>query len=412
MKKSNYFLFFLLFSYVAKAQLVSYSYFSPLKKTDKEAWIDVRPSPEQLAKSQSNLNDFRLFSVSKTDTIEVPFIMEWMGYKIIENDIPFEILPTNNNDKQATYINIKLKDKLFVNKINFVIEEKNYEKAIKVLGSNDNQNWQTIIDKTRIAAHYDELESYDYSTIFFNTGGFLYYRLIIDDSNSPAVTIKKIKMYKTEEFSGSYLPLNNFTTTTSQNKKNKTTEIVLEFPTTYYINQIEIIPAKKQTDFYRQINTYFLAGVVEQRAGNKVEYFALANSGILSSNRENFIDCYNDKTQKIKLEIFNKNNQPIQIDSIKVYYEEVRLIAKTPANQQIVLAYGKHKDVAPEYDLVHFKNNIPVDLTKITTLTEYKQAQMEEVVSPLLESKSWLWAIMIVIIAVVGFFSIKLMRKA
>ncbi|MES2836450.1 MAG: hypothetical protein V4667_02915 [Bacteroidota bacterium] len=412
MKKNKYFLA-LIFVFVQSAtyaQLVSYSNFSPLKKFDKETWVDIRLTPEMLSKSKSNLHDFKLYAVSKTDTTEIPYVMEWMGYKVVETEIPFETLPENKNDDKATYINIKMKDKAYVNDIKFDIEEKNYEKSVKILGSNDNENWQTIIDKSRIAAHFDELESYNYSTVFFNTGGFMYYRLIIDNQTSPAVKINEISLNKHEEFPGVYGQLNNFKTKTTHNKVNQTSEVEIDFNGNYYINQIEIIPAKKQADFHRHINIHYLT--TEGLRGGTKEHYTLANSGIVTSSKPNFLDCYNDRTHKIKLEILNKNNEPIKIDSIKVFYEVVRLLAKLPAKEQVLLVYGKEKEPKPVYDLAYFTDKIPTDLEQINSLTEYEQVRMMEVVSPLIESKNWLWAIMLVVIVVIGFFAIKLLRKS
>ncbi|MDP2364384.1 MAG: DUF3999 domain-containing protein, partial [Ignavibacteria bacterium] len=63
------------------------------------------------------------------------------------------------------------------------------------------------------------------------------------------------------------------------------------------------------------------------------------------------------------------------------------------------------------YDIVNFKDKIPTALSYISLGNEesISQNQMED--SPLFENKLWLWLIMIVMILIIGWFSLSMIRK-
>ena len=75
--------------------------------------------------------------------------------------------------------------------------------------------------------------------------------------------------------------------------------------------------------------------------------------------------------------------------------------------------YGNEKALRPRYDIDHFQNKIPAELTNLTLGKEQilKGERSEVATKPLFQSKIWLWFVMVVIIGLLGWFSLKMIRN-
>ena len=76
------------------------------------------------------------------------------------------------------------------------------------------------------------------------------------------------------------------------------------------------------------------------------------------------------------------------------------------------LYYGNKNAVTPNYDLAKFESKIPENLTSINIKEEQKNpAYSIKIEKPLFENKVWLWALMAIIIALLGWFSFKMLKN-
>nr|WP_297914485.1 hypothetical protein [uncultured Allomuricauda sp.] len=76
------------------------------------------------------------------------------------------------------------------------------------------------------------------------------------------------------------------------------------------------------------------------------------------------------------------------------------------------IAYANETTSRPTYDINRFTSNIPENLGVLELGSEQEIKKQEiEIVNPLFQNKIWLWSLMIVIIALLGWFSIKMIRN-
>jgi hypothetical protein len=76
------------------------------------------------------------------------------------------------------------------------------------------------------------------------------------------------------------------------------------------------------------------------------------------------------------------------------------------------LLYGNKNVRKPQYDLVHFQQKMPQKAVQLSLQDEQIIAQSKtKQASPLFMDEKWLWAIMLNIIAVLGWFSLKMLQK-
>jgi hypothetical protein len=67
---------------------------------------------------------------------------------------------------------------------------------------------------------------------------------------------------------------------------------------------------------------------------------------------------------------------------------------------------------APVYDLINFKNKIPTELENLNLGSEMKgDIVHEEAYVPIVQKKSWLWLVLIAMVLLLSYFSIKMLKQ-
>jgi hypothetical protein len=399
----------LLISSVAFAQSDKYSYKRKLNKVEKEDYYAIPILPEVLARCKSNLNDIRLYNFKENDTSEVPYIMEWLGTKNEQTAIPFELINDTYNEKRCSYVTLKFTKKQTINQIVLNISDANFDKNVKLEGSNDNKNWFTIKEHLRIVRFNNSDDHFEYTTLDFQNTEFTYFRLKFDDNPNSRITVTNAYAYENKASQGSYCELKMNKWIQKENKKEKTSEIIIDLPYMYMVNYITL-KSNSKNDFYRNINVYGSNGVLHTPKGDKENWYLL-NTSVLTSIENNPIRLNNEAIQKLKIEIINYDNEPIEINDIKAFGEQCRLVASLPASDNMYLAYGKSNDNGATYDLEHFKTKIPKNLTEINYGIEQVKTITIEKPNALIQNKKWLWIAMGVVILLIGYFALSMLKK-
>ncbi len=403
------YLFSILTSISALAQIENYSFKRQLNKVEKENYYTILLSPEVIARSKSNLSDIRIYNIADSDTSEVPYLMNWMGSNIKEVSIPFELINDTYNEKCCSYVTLKFPKKQSINQIKLNVSDSNFDKSLKIEGSNDNKQWFTIKEHLRIVRFRTSSEDYSYTTLNFNSSEFTYFRIKFDDDGSPRINVTTAYAFENQLIEGKYSDLKILGKKQTENKKEKTSEIIVDFPYPYLVSYITI-KSNTTNDFYRNINIYGSSGTLKTRKGD-IENWYMINTSVFSSIENNAINCNNSKTKKLKIEIINYDNEPVEINEIKAFAEQCQLVASLPTSENLYLAYGKENDNAPNYDLVHFKDKIPNELSNVDYGSE--QVKIISINKPgqLIKSKVWLWVVMGVVLVIIGYFALSMLKK-
>lgn len=394
------------------AQLSKYDCKRKLERVEKEGWYSIELTPEILAKSVSALNDIRLYRLMDKDAVEIPYLLEWLGNKIEEKEVSLELINNTYIQKCCSYVTLKFHDKRSINKIRLEVAEEIFDKTLKIEGSVDNVEWFTIKENLRIVGFRSNKHSYKYTTLDFPLSEYNYFRLVFDDEHSPRVTVVTTYAYETHYIEGSYCELGINEWEKIDKKDEKTTEIIMYFHYKYFIDNVLIEP-KIDKVFYRNLNIYYPGSIIKTPKGD-IENWTLLNTTVFSSKETKPIDCHNIQANKIKVEIINNDNVPLEIVNVKAFGEECRLVAQLPVANNLFLVYGKDNERAPRYDLIHFKDKIPPELKTISLGSEIKiekDSGKEEKKKPLLTNKLWLWGSMMVIIILIAFFSFKMITS-
>lgn len=371
-------------------------------------WHKVALPDEIFGKVSSDLSDIRIFGITaNNDTIEAPYILRLAKEKISSNEVSFKIVNASHNEK-GYYFTLEIPTKEPVNQIKLDLVQQNFDWRLTLEGSQNQQEWFTIVEDYRILSIKNELTDYQFTKVTFPSSRYRFFRLLIDSKEKPDLTTAKIALYEVTE--GSYRDYAIKSVKTDEEKRAKHTVIHIDLALPVPASYLKI-SIKDTFDYYRPVTIQYLTDSFETQQGWKYNYSTLTTQ-TLNSIEKNEFKFNSTILQKLKITINDHDNEPLTIDtfSVKGYVHELVVRITEPA--AYFLTYGNDKTGKPHYDISRFADKLPDTLIALKLGDEQLiEKEKSPETEPLFKNKAWLWAIMTVIILLLGWFSFKMIRK-
>lgn len=398
----------LLFCSYSFGQIKQYSYKRELLGI-KDQWHKVVLPNEVFGKVSHNLSDIRIFGLTESnDTIEAPYILQLATEKISQKDVTFNLINKSKNNK-GYYLTFEIPTENHVNQIKLEFKQQNFDWRLAIEGSQNQQEWFSIIEDYRILSIKNELTDFQFTKVTFPSSKYRYFRLLIKSEKKPELITAKILL--NEIIDGSFRNYIINSVKIDEEKQNKQTVINIDLKSSVPVCNLKIC-VKDTFDYYRPVTIKYLTDSIKTQKGWKYNYSTLT-SGMLNSIEKNEFNFNSTTLQKLKIIIENQDNEPLQIDSlvVKGYVHELIVRFIDPATYY--LTYGNNQVSSPHYDIDHFADKIsPTSLTALKLGDEQliKKEPIQKT-EPLFQNKIWLWAVMTIIIILLGWFSLKMIRQ-
>jgi hypothetical protein len=402
----------LTFSQVLFAQINNYTY-ERLLNFPENKWYSIVLPDEMFEKVSPDFSDIRVFAIvnnnsKKADTIETPYVIRTSEGTIIEKKSAFKLLNQSKNDK-GYYFTFETPVKTEVNQLKLNFKQQNFDWNLVLEGSQDQQEWFSIVADYRILSIKNEATDFNYSTVNFPPSNYKYYRITLKSDVKPELSDATLLFH---EHKNAYLKDHLlFAGKPAEEKRKKQTILNFALPTTIPLSYLKI-NINEKVDYYRNFTIEYLVDSVKTGKGWIYNYNKLT-SGTLNSINENLFGFNSTFLRKFRIIIDDQDNQPLHINSVlasSYVYQLYTRISTVPATYYLV--YGNKQAVKPAYDLDHFIDKIPQELAKAALGPElFIKKTPRQTVAPLFENKAWLWTLMVVLIIVLGVFSFKMMRK-
>jgi len=404
----NLSLYLLLFvSSLCYGQMEGYNYKMELEGIT-NAWHKIT-LPNSIFKDIDNsLYDIRIFGINaNNDTIETPYLLRRKTKKITNQTVNFNRL-NESYALEEYFVTFEVPTDAAVNLMELDFKQQNYDWRLKLEGSLDNNKWFEMTDDYRILSFKNGISNYQFTKVSFPNSKYLYYRLKIKASEKPKLLSAKLDFQQItpavyNSFSLKDMQINN-------NRSTKQTSVEVTLNTAAPVSFL-VFDVQNTFDYYRPITIHYLKDSIQTEQGWKYNYQTLGKGTLSSMEKEGFT-FESTILQKLKIVIENHDNEPLKINSVQVkgYVHELIVRFSEPANYY--LTYGKSKPVKPNYDISKFENSIPKNLNSLKLKTPLSiKKKIEEKIEPLFKNKLWLWAIMGIIILVLGLFSIKMIKQ-
>jgi hypothetical protein len=395
---------------VVLAQMDSYRYKRKLQSVAAKNWYTVKLPPALTARTLETMNDLRLFRVTG-DTTEIPNLIQSLEEKNDTAVIPMTVLNRGTDPSGNYYFTLSQSNKRTINQIELDIPDGNLDWNCAIEGSDDQSRWLTIRENMRIVKIENEFVNYHYTTLNFPESNYNFFRVRIagaSKKNSLNAILATVRSFRPVPASYDTLDMADWNVT--QDKKEKKTVILITLKERYAVNRIQL-KIRPERDFYRNVTAYALRDSVKTPKGFYEDWNNYQFT-VISSLEPNTIAGSAVRTKKIKLEIVNRNDQPLMVEGITVLGVSYAVTAELAPGQNYWLVYGKSADERPNYDLVYFKDKIPANPASITLGDELTMAFPEEPTSPWFGSRWWIWAVMALVIVILGAMSLSMLRKA
>jgi hypothetical protein len=385
------------------AQNSNFSYKRKLNAVPQEGWYTLTLPPDIFVHCHEQYNDLRLYSIQGNDTVLVPYLLKERNTEIKEQEV--ELTAINRSKKDGTlFMTFELQPGQKTNYLDLHFEEANYFAFVKVEGSQDKKQWFDIVNQQRIFAIANASVSYQHGVVVFPVSDYSYLRVSVR-SDTP-LTFGRVLFRHQQVSAGKFTNIPS-RQTVRHDKNSKQTFIDL-VPDHYRpVANVTIITDNK-SDYYRSCELAVLTDSIQTQRG-WVRNFRTATQGYLTSFKPNTFTFDNETTGLLQLTINNLDNAPLNILDIKVEGPEVELIANLKPGDTY-LFYGNQSLPAPVYDITYFAEKIPAEPAAVTLGPEENIAAPASVSHALFENKLWLWGIMIAVIGVLGFFTLKMMK--
>jgi hypothetical protein len=398
----------LCFALGLQAQTNRYPYKRVLTGLNQQ-WHNFQIPNAVFNKSQPSLADFRIYGFKGTDTVEAPYILEKNADQIIEKEIPIKIINQSNDIKTGSYYTFEADKETSINQIRLSFKDKNFDWRIQLEGSNDQNKWFKILSDYRILSIKNSSTDYQFTQLNFPDSKYKFFRILINKMQ--VSTLVAAKVLKSDTLKGVDKPIIFQSYNLINDAENKESIVKVNLTDVTPISFLKL-NIKDDLDFYRPIKIEYATDSFSTDKGTQYNY-ALLYEGTISSLEMKQFRFASTLTNQLKITIQNNDNNPLRLTSVELRGPIYELVARfEKLDYSYALYYGNAKIDAPVYDLKNFENKIPISLLPLTIGDEQNNpAFVIKKEKPLFENKAWLWALMGVIISILGYFSYKMLKN-
>ncbi len=265
-----------------------------------------------------------------------------------------------------------------------------------IISGSDNMNQWFAIDEDIYFQKAFVTDSDRYvQTIRFPASSYKYLKLVIDNRKNNPLNIIEAGVYadnivtKSQPYTENPAP-HFFQTDSSDN----ITYLSVKQEAAYHIDRIRI--AIKAPHFYKRD-----VDVITSKGSTSFE---------LISGKEPFFDlpAFDDSSFLIK--IYNGDNPALQIEAVITQQVNKSIVTYLESGKRYTLRMHNSSAIKPVYDLRQFSDSIPATIPKLNVLA-FEKINAATVKTGGFFSSKWIWPVIIIMIAVLAFFTVRLTRE-
>jgi hypothetical protein len=357
--------------------------------------------PELISYSNADYSDIRLFN-SKGK--EVPYLLKEESFITSVSGFNEYTLLENKYFPEQKLTRVRFENPVngIISTLGIVVRNTEIDKEITLKGSDNKTDWYVIQKRSFILGEkFDETSQI--ITLNFPGSNFKYFEFSINDKKKDPIQVLKVGSYSSQQSLGTYtpVPVKEIHQTDSSDKKSY---IRIKFNIPFELSRIELEVGGPEL--------YQRNCLVGQYIDNKgVSTFETTGQFEINSNKPVVWETNKLKVQDLTLIIENFDNAPLKINTVKAFQLNKYLIAKLEKNEVYTIKTGNPDLTFPDYDLKYFSENIPEELVILKSQRPSVSSVEKTQNSKTIFTSTILWAVIILIIGLLGFFSIKMVRE-
>jgi hypothetical protein len=381
----------------------SFDYRRQIRGIEKNDWYSISVPADMYKNVNRDFSDVRIYSFAGKDTTEVPYVLKIMSDDSREEVYELPVLNTSRRDG-ALFLTFELEKNQKVNSIDLAFQQENFFAFAKLEGSHDQKSWFEITDKQRLLSIKNQDANLKVQSISFPVSQYRFLRATV--TSDTKLTFLDATLRHMQVTKGSYVEA-SASFSTREDRKRKETIVDVRLNNFVPVSHFEIDVAA-DGDFYRAFNIEYVTDSTSTPRG-WIRNYETFYTGFLTSYTPNVFDVTYDLTRDIRITIRNLDNVPLTVKNVRVSGPEVKVVAKL-SNTETYVYYGNRNSNPPSYDIRYFEEKIPASMATVVVGPEEIVKEPVAKQSPLFENQLWLWVVMVVVIAVLGFVTLRMMR--
>lgn len=408
MKKTSLFSLLICSVFSAFGQMTDFKYKREISGVE-DRWHRMEIPAEVYEKLEYPLNDIRIFGVTnENDTIESAYLIDVQRTEKTSDSRPYELLNKVRNAR-GYYYTLRLSADVDINEIDLSFDRYNYDWEITIEGSQNQNDWYVVAEDARILSIRNDYADYRYTRIRFPRSRYRYYRLFFPVKVNPRLIVPNVVFNTVKD--GKTKQYNVASQKVTDIRETKQTVINLTLDHAVPVHRIKVNTAN-DFDYYRPVEVEYVSDSIKTEKGWKYNYSLLGHS-VLSSLEDDEIEFLGSVAKHIRITIDNHDNQPLSIENVEIRGYVHELVARFTDPADYFLVYGGSELKVANYDIDYFTDKIPDTLSLVTAGEEVfmgDNSADDKADEPMMTSRWWLWGLMIIVILVLGWFTLKMMR--
>ncbi|WP_420580871.1 hypothetical protein [Reichenbachiella sp.] len=368
---------------------------APISTVSDSGYHKIPLSPELLGRAQLDLSDIRIYDEKGEEQAYLIRHENAMSTQSLFNE--YEILEKAYKEDAISHLIFNNPDKQPINNVSFLVKNTDVKKRARLSGSDDQENWYVIKENYLLHAMQSQEETSEMKILNFPLSDYAFFKLEIDDNWRLPINILKVGYYDRQLEKGVRTVYD--CPIVSQEDTLKTSSIKVIFPEPVYMEQLQFSVSGE--DYYLRPTIVKVKKEGIDRKKNEYEYFESLGSFELNSNSENSISFGGAIVQELLIEIDNRDNHPLKVESIKASYLNKYTVSELQPGSSFTLKFGNESISKPDYDLKAFADQIPADIptTSHGEIVDLRPKKEDSEASGFWSNKYLVWFV----IAIVGF---------
>lgn len=377
-------------------------YKANLAPVHERGYYNIELDPRIVGNAKEDLSNLRIYQRNQEQLIEVPYFIRAVQPSSKEaNVIDYTITPRMEQDSINRFV---IHNPAAKKTTDFYVTINKADVTIHatVKGSNNNQDWFIVKQKTPIYTYTSSDTSEVTLFVSIPEGHYKYYEMELINNQSTPLKVNKVSTVVDTKTYGQFSPTLLQSAGSQTNQKNKTTTISFVQQALFYkLNKVAIKVDAPQ-DYYR-------------KAMLRDSITKIAVPLILSSKSRNEFILDDIMVQHPYVEIYNGNNPPLEIQSIETYALTRFATAYLEADKVYEIVVDQSRKDVPEYDIQYFKQDIPLTLPVVLTqdFNHYEQGKsvLEDSKNGMNQTNKILWGVLLLVGLFIGYICFKTFRK-
>ncbi len=366
-----------------------------------DGWAKIILPDDIYAKLSPGFKDLRVIGADRSgNRIEVPYVLRQLPEKK-DVRVAFELLnQTTVGDRR--FYTFETTGTGSVNRIDLNFRKPNFDRRIRLEGSDNGKNWQTVLDDYRIISISNDFTNYSFTSLRFPDAKFKHFRLSFRSEEDPGELSASLRRIEVNTDAVRRFGVASFKV--GPEKESKSTILSVFLDDAVPVSAVKLAIADG-VDFYRPFTVSYRVGTDKESR----DLYRVAGDGIVSSFESEPFEFTEVVTDRLSIEFRDGDDPPLKFREPEILGRPYELLVRFPGAGEYFLYYSNSNASRPEYDLERFIDTAPAKLAEVSLGNEVATG---EGTAGIARSSWWLWPVMAAVVVLMLFFAYKLLRKS